>query len=195
MLTTTPYSDLALGRKATSRSRANGYGRNCVPNKDRADFPQVLESRHTIEEQAGLRSRAQSIGSNCAACNTAITFFGKSAFGPRGGWPFCGFCPGDCVYTRGTIVRIWPSAICSTPATITLSRQNITIRFLFPVRRSTGADSGSATVSGWRHTLSGCDDNNWRGLSGPRCLLQPLAQLNQFKELRLEIGICPDEDF
>ena len=55
MLTTTPYSDLALGRKVTSWSPVNGYGRNCVPNKDRADFPQVLESRHTIEEQAAAQ--------------------------------------------------------------------------------------------------------------------------------------------
>jgi len=31
-----------------SRSRANGGGHNCVPNKDRADFPLVLESYHTI---------------------------------------------------------------------------------------------------------------------------------------------------
>jgi hypothetical protein len=55
MLTTTPYSDLALGRKATSRSRANGYGRNCVPNKDEADFQQVLESDHTLSaESVGL---------------------------------------------------------------------------------------------------------------------------------------------
>ena len=58
MLTTTPYSDLALGRKATSRSRANGYGRNCVPNKDGADFSQVLEFDHTIAVvQSYLRPR------------------------------------------------------------------------------------------------------------------------------------------
>jgi hypothetical protein len=34
--------------KQLSRIRANGDGRNCVPNKDRADFLSVLESGHTI---------------------------------------------------------------------------------------------------------------------------------------------------
>jgi hypothetical protein len=32
----------------TKQLRANGYGHNRVPNKDRADFPPVLESDHTI---------------------------------------------------------------------------------------------------------------------------------------------------
>jgi hypothetical protein len=31
--------------------------------------------------------------------------------------------------------------------------------------------TGSVTGSGWRHTLGGRSDNNWRGLSSPRCLL------------------------
>jgi hypothetical protein len=38
--------------------------------------------------------------------------------------------------------------------------------------RSAGTDhTGSVTASGWRHTLAGCSDNNWRGLSSPCCLL------------------------
>ena len=37
-----------LNRQTTSQSRANGGGHNCVPNKDRADFPFVWESDHTI---------------------------------------------------------------------------------------------------------------------------------------------------
>jgi hypothetical protein len=38
----------ALDHQTTSRSRANGAGRKCVPNENGADFPQVLESDHTI---------------------------------------------------------------------------------------------------------------------------------------------------
>src|SRR5258705_11618391 len=37
-----------LNRQTASQSRANGDGHNCVPNKDRADFPPVLESDHAI---------------------------------------------------------------------------------------------------------------------------------------------------
>jgi hypothetical protein len=37
-----------LNRQTASQSRANGGGHNCVPNKDRADFPLVWESDHTI---------------------------------------------------------------------------------------------------------------------------------------------------
>src|SRR5258705_10123679 len=37
-----------LNRQTASQSRANGDGHNCVPNKDRADFPPVLKSDHTI---------------------------------------------------------------------------------------------------------------------------------------------------
>lgn len=49
------FGDLALGRQTASRSCANGQRRNCVPNKDSADFQQVLESGHTIEERrAGI---------------------------------------------------------------------------------------------------------------------------------------------
>ena len=43
--------NLALGRRIASRSGANGWGPNCVPNKGRADFQKVLESGHTTEEQ------------------------------------------------------------------------------------------------------------------------------------------------
>ena len=41
-----------------ARSRADGDGHNCVLNKDRADFPPVLESGHTIAVVQGA-SRAQ----------------------------------------------------------------------------------------------------------------------------------------
>jgi len=37
-----------LNRQTASQSRANGDGHNCVPTKDRADFPLVWESDHTI---------------------------------------------------------------------------------------------------------------------------------------------------
>src|SRR6266481_4496964 len=50
ILITTPGFRLfdAFNRQTASQSRANGDGHNCVPNKDRADFPPVLESDHTI---------------------------------------------------------------------------------------------------------------------------------------------------
>jgi hypothetical protein len=37
-----------LNRQTASQSCANGDGHNCVPNKDRTDFPPVWESDHTI---------------------------------------------------------------------------------------------------------------------------------------------------
>src|ERR1700722_17215920 len=37
-----------LNRQTASQSRANGDGHNSVPNKDRADFPPMWESDHTI---------------------------------------------------------------------------------------------------------------------------------------------------
>ena len=43
----------ALDRQIVSPSRANGRWRNCVPNKDRADFSPVLESDHTIAVAQG----------------------------------------------------------------------------------------------------------------------------------------------
>jgi hypothetical protein len=46
--------DLTLGRQTASRSRANGGGRNCVPNKDGADFQEVLESGHTMGAARGF---------------------------------------------------------------------------------------------------------------------------------------------
>jgi hypothetical protein len=39
----------------------NSDGHNCVPNKDRADFPPVLESDHTIAAVQGLSAQ-------CRAC-------------------------------------------------------------------------------------------------------------------------------
>jgi hypothetical protein len=45
------------------QSRANGGGHNCVPNKDGADFPPVLESGHTIAVVQGA-SPAQVRASN-----------------------------------------------------------------------------------------------------------------------------------
>jgi len=44
-----------INRQTASQSRANGAGHNCVPNKDRADFPPVLESGHTIAVVQGRR--------------------------------------------------------------------------------------------------------------------------------------------
>ena len=46
----------ALNRRSASQSRANGDGHNCVPNKERADFPPVLESDHTIGLAAYLKA-------------------------------------------------------------------------------------------------------------------------------------------
>jgi hypothetical protein len=43
------FGDLtSLNHQTTSWSRADGDGRNCVVNKDEADFPLVLESDHTM---------------------------------------------------------------------------------------------------------------------------------------------------
>jgi hypothetical protein len=47
----------ALDRQIVSPSRANGRWRNCVPNKDRADFSPVLESDHTIAVAQGSPPR------------------------------------------------------------------------------------------------------------------------------------------
>ena len=55
------FSFGALNRQIASRSRANGGGHNCVPNKDRVDFPPVLESDHTIAVVQGLSAQ-------CRAC-------------------------------------------------------------------------------------------------------------------------------
>jgi len=56
MLITTPGS--LSNRQAASQSRANSDGHNCVPNKDRADFPPVLESGHTIAVAQGVAGSA-----------------------------------------------------------------------------------------------------------------------------------------
>jgi hypothetical protein len=37
-----------LTQQLASQSRADGGRRNCVPNKDRADFQPVWESDHTM---------------------------------------------------------------------------------------------------------------------------------------------------
>ena len=57
----------ALNRETASRSRANGEGHNCVPNKDRADFPPVLESDHTIAVVQEVLAQYQACGVAAAA--------------------------------------------------------------------------------------------------------------------------------
>ena len=54
----------APNRQIASRSRANGGGHNCVPNKDRADFPPVLESDHTI-------TVVQRLSAQCRVCRVS----------------------------------------------------------------------------------------------------------------------------
>jgi hypothetical protein len=59
LITTPVFGDFdALNRQTASPSRADGDGHNCVPNKDRADFPPVLKSDHTIAAVQGV-SRTQ----------------------------------------------------------------------------------------------------------------------------------------
>src|SRR5258708_19097193 len=68
ILITTPGFRLfdALNRQTASQSRANGDGHNCVPNKDRADFPPVLESGHTIAVvQAASRAQVRALSHRC----------------------------------------------------------------------------------------------------------------------------------
>src|SRR5260370_32761302 len=58
LITTPGFREFdALNRQTASRSRADGDGHNCVPNKDRADFPPVLESDHTIAVVQGLSAQ------------------------------------------------------------------------------------------------------------------------------------------
>jgi len=49
---------------SASQGRASANGRNCVPNKDRADFPPVWESDHTIAVVLGT-SRPRSAPQTC----------------------------------------------------------------------------------------------------------------------------------
>jgi hypothetical protein len=53
-----------LNRQTASRSRANGGGHNCVPNKNRGDFPPVLESDHTI-------TVVQRLSAQCRVCRVS----------------------------------------------------------------------------------------------------------------------------
>jgi hypothetical protein len=57
-------STSTLQSPTASQSRAGGDGHNCVPNKDRANFPQVWEFDHTVAGifSAGARALAPSRG-------------------------------------------------------------------------------------------------------------------------------------
>jgi hypothetical protein len=49
----------ALNRQTVSQCCANGGGHNCVPNKDRADFPPVLEFSHTSRSCGASRAQVR----------------------------------------------------------------------------------------------------------------------------------------
>jgi hypothetical protein len=64
-----------LNHQAPFRSRANGGGRNCVPNKDRADFPSVCEFDHTLAFERGLSAqrRACRVPQGCGSSGATTT--------------------------------------------------------------------------------------------------------------------------
>jgi hypothetical protein len=59
----------ALNRQTASQGRAHGEGHNCVPNKDGADFPPLLQSDHTIAVVQGLPGAHERI---CAIQLTSV---------------------------------------------------------------------------------------------------------------------------
>ena len=79
----TSFSAVCDPHQTTSRGRVISAGPNCVPKKDRANFPTLLEFGHTMARHICIPRIHTVIHRDLGSYFARMNFHGRGGFGPR----------------------------------------------------------------------------------------------------------------